>query len=69
MDFARELKKKTVEHEDDGDTNYNWRTWNEVKRFGKGAGSIGNQRMNRDHPNYSIVKIGQNTQKSPGDLA
>ncbi len=22
----------------------------------------------RDHPNYSIIKIGQNTEKSPGDL-
>ena len=24
--------------------------------------------MNRDHPNYNIVEIGQNTYKSPGDL-
>ena len=24
--------------------------------------------MNRDHPDYSIVKISQNTEKSPGDL-
>ena len=24
--------------------------------------------MNRDHPNYSIVDIGQNTEESPGDL-
>ena len=24
--------------------------------------------MSGDHPNYSIVKIGQNTKKSPGDL-
>ena len=24
--------------------------------------------MNQDHPNYSIVKIGQNTEKSPADL-
>ena len=24
--------------------------------------------MNRDLPNYSIIEIGQNTEKSPGDL-
>ena len=24
--------------------------------------------MNRDHPNYSIVKIGQNTEESPEDF-
>ena len=28
----------------------------------------GNQRKNRDHPDHSIVKIGLNTGKSPGDL-
>ena len=25
-------------------------------------------RRSRDHPNYSIIKIGQNTEKCPGDL-
>ena len=25
--------------------------------------------MSEDHPNYSSVKIGQNTEKSPGDLS
>ena len=29
---------------------------------------LGNLRTNRDHPNYNIVKIGQNTEKGPGDL-
>ena len=24
--------------------------------------------MSRDHPNYSIIEISQNTEKSPGDL-
>ena len=24
--------------------------------------------MSGDHPNYSIIKIGQNTEESPGDL-
>ena len=27
LDFARELKKKTVEHESDGYSNRNWCTW------------------------------------------
>ena len=26
------------------------------------------KRLNGDHPKYSIVEIGQNTKKSPGDL-
>ena len=34
----------------------------------KSTGGIGNKRMSRDHPNCSIVKIGQNTEKSLGDL-
>ena len=39
-----------------------------LKGLVKGAGRVANRRINRDHPNYSIVKIGQNTEKSPGDL-
>ena len=49
--------------EDEGDTNYNWNTWNSPQEFLKGAGRVKNQ----DHPNYSI-EISQNTEKSPGDL-
>ena len=33
----------------------------------KGARRVANRRMNRYHPNYSI-KIGQCTEKCPGDL-
>ena len=29
---------------------------------------LGNKRSNEDHPNCNIIKIGQNTEKSPGDL-
>ena len=32
------------------------------------AGRFINKRTSGDHPNYSIVEIGQNTEKSPGDL-
>ena len=29
---------------------------------------VGNRKTSRDHPNYRIIKIGLNTEKSPGDL-
>ena len=32
------------------------------------SGGLGNKRTNGDHLNYSFIKIGQNTEKSPGDL-
>ena len=38
------------------------------KEFGNGTGGFGNKRISEEHPNYSIVEIGQNTKKSPGDL-
>ena len=34
----------------------------------KGAGRHRNQWTSSDHPDYSIIKIRQNTEKSPGDL-
>ena len=33
----------------------------------KKAGRFGNKMTNRNHPNYCIVEISQNTEKSPGD--
>ena len=32
------------------------------------TGELGNKRTSIDHPDYSIVEVGQNTEKSPGDL-
>ena len=32
------------------------------------TGRLGNKRTDVDHPDYSITKISQNTEKSPGDL-
>ena len=57
-----------MEHEGDGDTSCNWSTWNNPQRIGKGTGRLGNKRTSWDQPNYSIIKIGQNTEKSPEDL-
>ena len=34
----------------------------------KGTGGLGNKRTVGDHPNYSLIEIDQNTEKSPGDL-
>ena len=67
LDFAWELKKN-MEYESDGDTNCCWCTWDNPQKIGKGTGRLGNKRTRRDHPNYSIVKIGQNTEKSLGVL-
>ena len=34
-----------------------------IKKLIKGR--LGNKRMSRVHPNYSFIKIGHNTEKSP----
>ncbi len=34
----------------------------------KGLEDLGNHRTSGDHPNYCIIEISQNTEKSPGDL-
>ena len=34
----------------------------------KGPRRLGNWRMNKDGPNYSIVEIDYDTETSPGDL-
>ena len=60
--------EKVMEHESDGDTNCKWNTWNDPQRIVQGIGRVENRWTNRDHQNYSITKIGQNTEKSPGDL-
>ena len=57
-----------MEHEVYSNVNCNWCTEKDTQSLFKGYGSLGNQRFSRDHPNYSIVKIGQNTEKSPVDL-
>ena len=61
LDLARE--QKTMEHESDSGTNQYCH-----QRIGTGSGGLWNKRMSGDHPNDSIIKISQNTEKSPGDL-
>ena len=67
LDLARELKK-TMEHESDGDTNCNSCARYSYQRIGAGNGVLRNKRTSADHPNYCIIKIDQNTEKSPGAL-
>ena len=38
------------------------------KDLGKDAERVGNNRTSGDHPDNSIIKISQNTEKSPEDL-
>ena len=60
--------KSAMEHEGDGDTNCYRYTWNDTQRLTQGAARVGNRRTRRDHLNYSIAKIGLNTEKNPGKL-
>ena len=41
---------------------------NSHQRIDKGTGQLGNKRTSEDHPNNSVFKISQNTEKSPGNL-
>ena len=38
-----QITKKVMEHESDGDPNYNWCTRNGSQRFSKGTGRAGNR--------------------------
>ena len=42
-------------------------TFGSHRRIGTGTGGLGNRTV-RDHPNYSIIKIGKNIDESPGDM-
>ena len=64
LDLARELKK-TMEYESDGDTNCNWYSHQKTSIR---TGELGNKMTSGEHAYCSIVKIDQNTEKSPGDL-
>ena len=66
LEFARELQK-TMEHESDGDSYCYWCVRFSHQRIGTGTGGLGKKRTSGGHLNYTIVRIGQNTEKSPGD--
>ena len=56
-----------MEHEGEGDTNYNWCTRNNLQALGKETGRLRNQKTSGEHQDNSFIKIGQNTEKSSGD--
>ena len=66
-DLTRELKK-TMEHEGNNYTNRDWCFWYSHQRIIKGTGGLRGKGPSGDHPNYSIIENGQNTEKCPGDL-
>ena len=57
-----------MEHESDGDTNYNWFTRHNHQKISKRTGGLRSKRISGDSPYYSIIKIEKNTEKTPGDL-
>ncbi len=67
LDLGRKIKKKYGTQSDDY-TNRDWcfRDGNEITI--KGTGGLGSWRTSGDHPNYSIIENGYNTEKSPGNL-
>ena len=67
LDLARE-QKKTMKHENDDDTNCNWCTQYGHQRISTWTRGFGNKRTSGNYLKYSIIKFGQNTEKSPGDL-
>ena len=54
LELAREMK--------------NWCTPNHHRRIGTGTGGPGNKRTIRHHLSNILIQIGQNTEKSSGDL-
>ena len=46
----------------------NWCSWYSHRRINKGTGWLGHKTTRGDHPNFCIIEIGQNTEKSPEDL-
>ena len=57
-----------MEHERDGDSNCDRCPRYSHQKISKETGGLENKRTSSDYPNYNIIKIGQNTEKSPGDL-
>ena len=57
-----------MQHYCDCDSDCIWSTQYSHQRIGTGTGGLGNKRTSGDHPNYSIVEIGQDTEKGHGDL-
>ena len=53
-----------MEYDDDG----YWGSWYSNRRINKGTGRLENERTSEHYPNSYITEIGQNIEKSPGNL-
>ena len=49
--------KNVIEHESDGDTNYDWCTRNDLHSLGKATERAENRKTCRDYPNNNVTKI------------
>ena len=67
IDLIRQLKK-LQNMKRDTHNRFNWCDWNDSQRICKKFGRLGTQKTSRDHPNYSLAVVGQNTGKSTRDL-
>ena len=56
-----------MKHESNGDTDSNYSTWDNSQRITKGSGGLGNNRTNGDIQTTALLRIDQNTEKSPRD--
>ena len=68
QDLAWGVKTVERESESDSDSSCTWSTRYSHQRIDTRTEGHRSKRMSRDHPNYGIIEIGQNTKKSPGDL-
>ena len=60
--------EKNIEHESDSDANCNrWGRYSH-QRIVTWIKELGNKRTRGEHSDYSIIKIGQNTENDPEDL-
>ena len=59
---------KSIKHENDVFSNYYSCHGYTLQRINKETEELGNNRSSGDNPNYYITEIGQNTEKSLGDL-
>ena len=64
LEFTR---KKLPIMEPEGNWDINCNLWDDSQRIGTRTGRRKNKRKSGEHSDYSIIKISQNTEKSPGD--
>ena len=57
-----------MEGEGDDYTNRDWCLWYYYQMIIEGTEGLGGWRTSGDHPNYSIIENGQNTERGPADL-